>query len=88
MTKKYKLDGKIYTILQIVKLKKIERTAVRRILNKGAKSLNEFKVRKYNTNRKAKVEKNTNYKGQKPNWQNSMMNDRLGHWALINKALR
>ena len=87
-TKKYELDGEMYTIAQIVKLKNMNYSTVARRIKEGVISLDGIEARKIRKVSK----KNTNYKLQnhnllKPNWKSSMTNDELGHWALINKAL-
>lgn len=84
--KKYTIGGKKYTIPQIMKLKKMSYTSVKIRINDGVESLDEIKSR--NTRNTKKVAKNTKSKIGKPNWKNSMMKDKLGHWALINKALQ
>ena len=82
-TKKYELDGEMYTIAQIVKLKNMNYSTVARRIKEGVISLDGIKARKI----KKVSKKNTNYKLQNHNWKSSMTNDELGHWALINKAL-
>lgn len=73
--KKYNLDGKQYTLRQIAELQNLSLTSVRNKLRKGAKSLKDI-------NNKQQSHIHTGV-----NWKSSMMNDELGHWKLLGKAL-
>jgi hypothetical protein len=75
LAKKYHLDGKYYTILEIKKITGITVGTIRSRLNAGAASLNDM-IKPPKKNKRS------------VNWNNSMMNDKSGFWALINKALR
>jgi hypothetical protein len=86
--KKYNLNGKIYTIPELKKITGRDYSLIRLRLKTGAVSLYDItKTRKEYIKSKSKGK--SKGKGKKrANWHTSMMNDELGHWALINKVLR
>jgi len=71
---KYNIDGKYYTVKEIAHITGISICTVRSRLNRLATTFSEIKS-KPNCN-------------QAVNWYRSMMNDSLGHWKLLAKALK
>lgn len=80
----YEVEGKVYSVAQLVNKTCKSATYIRLRLKQGANTFEDFNKRaEYNR----KHVKRTSARKGGQNWKESMMVDEFGHWKLLSKAL-